>query len=309
MRLAARAERSDILVLRDKDANTAWSAASDGTLEERIYYCHNWRGDVVALIDDTADQVEQVRYSSYGLPFGLPMGDSDSDGDLDSTDTNQIQSWIDASAYDVRGILRYYNVFNVEQCDGIVTPPLPEAHHFQPIERCESVVESMPNRPDIEHQEARAYYRPSTDTVNMPRPALFVGPEPYYATLYHELTHATGHSSRLNRPGAVKAAAFGSADYSREELVAEMGAAFICGHCSKVGTSASLSNTIEAALASRAQGGLLKRCCMTPHPCSSFSRQPSTKTCERGRSTPTERRSRPPSRQRRRRSSAGIAQR
>ncbi len=62
------------MILRDKDANIAWSAASDGTLEERIYYCLNWRGDVVALIDDTADQVEQVRYSSYGVPFGLPMG-------------------------------------------------------------------------------------------------------------------------------------------------------------------------------------------------------------------------------------------
>lgn len=63
-------------MLRDEDANPdgvgTWSAASDGTLEERLYYCQNWRGDVVALIDDTADQVEQARYSAYGVSFGLP---------------------------------------------------------------------------------------------------------------------------------------------------------------------------------------------------------------------------------------------
>ncbi|MCH8342427.1 MAG: RHS repeat-associated core domain-containing protein [Planctomycetes bacterium] len=95
----------DTVVLRDKDANTAWSTASDGTLEERIYYCHNWRGDVVALIDDTADQVEQVRYSSYGVPFGLPKGDTDGDGDLDTTDVNQIRTWVNSAQYDVRGDL------------------------------------------------------------------------------------------------------------------------------------------------------------------------------------------------------------
>ena len=128
-------------------------------------------------------------------------------------------------------ILRYYNVFNVDQCDGIDAPALPKAHDFQPIQRCESVVQGMPKQPTIEHREARAYYRPSTDTVNMPRPELFVGSEEYYSTLFHELSHATGHPSRLDRPGAANTAAFGSADYSREELVAEMGAAFLSGHC------------------------------------------------------------------------------
>jgi RHS repeat-associated protein len=95
----------DTVILRDKDANTSWDTESDGTLEERIYYCHNWRSDVVALVTDTGAQVEQVRYSAYGVPFGLRAGDVDSDGDVDSADTNQIQTWIDASAYDVRGDL------------------------------------------------------------------------------------------------------------------------------------------------------------------------------------------------------------
>ena len=94
----------DTVILRDKDANTDWDAASDGTLEERIYYMHNWRADVVALVGDTGKlQVEQVRYSSYGIPFGLPAGDANSDGRVTTADTDQIQTWIDASTYDVRG--------------------------------------------------------------------------------------------------------------------------------------------------------------------------------------------------------------
>ena len=90
------------VVLRNKDANTAWTSASDGTLEERIYLCQNWRGDVSALVYANGDQVEQVRYSPYGTPFGLPGGDTDSDGDCDSPDVTQIQAWINAAAYDVR---------------------------------------------------------------------------------------------------------------------------------------------------------------------------------------------------------------
>ena len=128
--------------------------------------------------------------------------------------------------------LKYYTAFNAVQTEGVEFPPVPKPRgDFEPIAACEGIVSGMPRSPTIEHRESRAFYRPSTDTVNMPRPSMFIGPEPYYATLYHELTHATGHSSRLNRLGATEAVAFGSADYSREELVAEMGAAFICWHC------------------------------------------------------------------------------
>ena len=128
-------------------------------------------------------------------------------------------------------LLRYYSVFNSDQCDGVTVPTDPDAHDWEPIQRCEQVVADMPKRPTIDHGEPRAWYRPAADTVNMPRRDLFVGAAEYHSTLFHELTHATGHRSRLNRSGIEKIAAFGSADYSREELVAEMGAAFLCGHC------------------------------------------------------------------------------
>ncbi|MDA2931250.1 zincin-like metallopeptidase domain-containing protein [Acidobacteria bacterium AH-259-O06] len=131
-------------------------------------------------------------------------------------------------------VLRYYNVFNVDQCEDIPAekiPPLENGREFHPIKEAENTVQVMPQRPKIEHRDAQAYYRPSSDTVNMPQPELFQSSEEYYSTLFHELTHSTGHQSRLNRLDTDNLAPFGSKDYSQEELVAEMGAAFLCGHC------------------------------------------------------------------------------
>jgi len=129
--------------------------------------------------------------------------------------------------------LRYYRVFNVEQCEGIEAPALKlpggACGGFSPIEAAERIVQTMPKAPAIVTGEPRAYYRPATDTVNMPARELFESGEGYYTTLFHELTHSTGHASRLSRPGVGDVAAFGSQTYSREELIAEMGAAYLCG--------------------------------------------------------------------------------
>ena len=127
-------------------------------------------------------------------------------------------------------LLRYYNVFNAEQCEGLNIPQLETAaREFAPIEVCMMTVAAMPNAPEIKHEQPKAFYVPSMDYVNMPKPESFTSAEGYYSVLYHELTHATGHMSRLNRPGITKHNGFGSADYGREELIAEMGAAFLCG--------------------------------------------------------------------------------
>ncbi len=129
-------------------------------------------------------------------------------------------------------LLRYYTVFNLEQCTGIKTPVMTEKGPFTPIEFCEKVIGNMPQRPVMTHGEPRAYYRPLGDSVNMPRPELFDGPEEYYSTLFHELTHSTGHESRLNRHKEEHTnCLFGSPEYSKEELCAEMGAAFLCCVC------------------------------------------------------------------------------
>jgi len=125
-------------------------------------------------------------------------------------------------------ILRYYTVFNVEQCEGIALPA-EAARTFEPIAECERIVRSIANGPRIDQQGSQAFYRPSSDTVVTPRPELFDSAPLFYSVLFHELTHSTGHSSRLARKGITDVAMFGSHEYSREELIAEMGAAFLCG--------------------------------------------------------------------------------
>jgi antirestriction protein ArdC len=123
-------------------------------------------------------------------------------------------------------LLRYYTVFNLEQCEGIKSPDTVRV--IPPIEQCETIVNSMPNRPGFE-QDSRAFYRPSTDTVGMPARSAFDSAEKYYSTFFHELSHSTGHPSRVGREGIMEHNPFGSEDYSKEELVAEMGAAMLCG--------------------------------------------------------------------------------
>jgi len=128
-------------------------------------------------------------------------------------------------------VLRFYSVFNIAQIDGIDAPDAPEPvnANFEPIAEAERIMLGMPKPPLIVHGEPRAFYRPAADTVNLPRPDLFAEPEEYYSTAFHELTHATGHESRLNRRPSSEIRFFGDREYSQEELVAEMGAAFLCG--------------------------------------------------------------------------------
>ena len=93
----------DLVAFREKDTDAKWYEESDGIYEERLYYCQTEHGDVVALVTAAGGQREMDRYSAYGVPFGLPEGDSNSDGIADATDRTIIQGWINTSAYDVRG--------------------------------------------------------------------------------------------------------------------------------------------------------------------------------------------------------------
>ena len=97
-----------------------------------------------------------------------------------------------------------------------------------PIAGCEHIVAGMPSPPAIRHGGNRACYWPGIDQISMPKRETFVSSEAYYSTLYHELCHSTGHPDRLNRKTLVAGAPFRSPVYSREELTAEMGAAFLC---------------------------------------------------------------------------------
>lgn len=128
-------------------------------------------------------------------------------------------------------LLRYYNVWNVEQTEGVTYPELvTDTNVFASIDAAEKIISAMPNKPLIEHMGSRAYYNPRQDAVTLPKLTSFESAEEYYSTAFHELSHSTMHESRLDRKVKDEVHKFGDEEYSKEELVAEMGASFLCGH-------------------------------------------------------------------------------
>jgi len=120
-------------------------------------------------------------------------------------------------------MMRFYWLFNTAQVEGLQEVPTVE----QEAVPAASIVKNMPTAPTIKHGMAAAFYDPAQDSIGLPDMARFNSQADYYGTLYHELTHSTGHKSRLDR---LTSASFGSEAYSAEELVAEMGSAFLCGY-------------------------------------------------------------------------------
>lgn len=129
-------------------------------------------------------------------------------------------------------LVRYYRVWNVLQTEGVAVPEsstLPCIGAAQVS--ADSVVSRMPSPPVIRHDGgARAFYRPSSDSIHLPPREAFHDADVYRATLFHELVHSTGHPTRLARPAVTDGALFGDHAYSEEELVAEIGAAYLCAH-------------------------------------------------------------------------------
>lgn len=127
-------------------------------------------------------------------------------------------------------ILKYYRVFHIDDTEGIQakypTKELELIHNFNPIEKAENTAKSYCDRSGVRlivKKSNSAFYRPSTDSVTVPLREQFSEVSEFYSTLFHELTHSTGHPSRLNR---LKNCIHNAGEsYSREELVAEIGAA------------------------------------------------------------------------------------
>ena len=126
-------------------------------------------------------------------------------------------------------LLRIYNVFNASQCEGLDMLPTAEEIPIVAAKPAD-IVAKMPQPPTIKHGMTQAFYSPSADEVGMPERERFENEAGYYATLFHELIHSTGHKSRLHRSTLIENTGFGSDPYSREELIAELGGAFLCGH-------------------------------------------------------------------------------
>jgi len=154
-----------------------------------------------------------------------------------------------------RFLLRYYRVFNLEQCElpQTVLDKLPktEAYEHDPIDTAEQIIAEMPNRPEIQYTGSKAFYTSITDRITLPPRELFTSAEEFYATALHETVHSSGSEKRLAREGICEAVPFGSPVYSKEELVAEFGAAYLCAE-------AGISNEVIHNLASYVAGWLKK---------------------------------------------------
>lgn len=126
------------------------------------------------------------------------------------------------------GFLIYYNIFNVEQTEGI-TDYVNELPEFVDLIDCEKITDNMPDAPEINFGGRKATYNIETDEIKLPNKNTFHSPAEFYAVKYHELIHSTGAEKRLNRPELVetKGMFLGGDNYSNEELTAEIGASFL----------------------------------------------------------------------------------
>jgi len=140
--------------------------------------------------------------------------------------------------------LRYFNVFHIDQCEGLTAKHTQELPNTVAADRAaEAIIAGYIQKSGVRlhHEQGdRAFYRPATDSITLPLLAQFKQVAEYYSTAFHEMVHSTGHKTRLDR--LEKTAFFGSEAYSKEELIAEIGAATLVNHAG-LETSRSFRNS------------------------------------------------------------------
>ena len=123
-------------------------------------------------------------------------------------------------------------MFNLDQIDGIEPPAREPRPAFQAIEDAERILQASPAR--IIEGGPKAFYQPTTDTIHLPAREDFISPEAFYSVALHEATHSTGHASRLARDFSGR---FGDSAYAFEELIAELGSAFLNADLGIIGST------------------------------------------------------------------------
>ena len=224
----------DMVIEGLENGTVAWQKTWKGVSPVNVFSEREYRGFNILYLSFACEQF------GYKYPlFGTFKQISDAGGSVKKGEkSHPIVYWKVTDENDLEDTKRftpfYYNVFNLEQAKDIDIQKY-NAQFSQkdnnPLEMCEKVIQYMPNPPRMVHDDStRAFFRPSDDLVNVPEMKCFESSETYYATTFHELGHATGHSSRLNR-FEDNNSIFGRNSYDYEELVAEMTATFLCSHC------------------------------------------------------------------------------
>ena len=170
-----------------------------------------------------------------------------------------------------RKYLKGYTVFHASQIEGVEFPEpqnVPELPTSAACDRAREIVAAMPKAPTMHEGSAVPCYRPSTDSVHMPERRFFTSEEAYYSTLFHECCHSTGHGSRLARRSllenkGIDAEGEERKTYAEEELVAEMGASFLCAHAGIIeaeieNSAAYLQGWIDALKSKDAKGWIIR---------------------------------------------------
>lgn len=157
-----------------------------------------------------------LRKGSKGVPILFVKTDTKTERGLDGQDVVREVA-----------VVRCYHVFNAEDVEGLKLPDVGLRNDGVGVAKAEALLGGVRPAPRIVEGTAAAYAS-DVDVITLPPRASFDSMADYYSTAFHELTHWTGHSSRLNRATLVQAVPFGSPVYSQEELVAEMGAGFLC---------------------------------------------------------------------------------
>jgi antirestriction protein ArdC len=125
-------------------------------------------------------------------------------------------------------VLKYYNVFRADDCEGLHFSAEKDKKIVNPIAEAQALIDGYKNPPKYTNIGDRAYYRPSTDELNMPMIEAFTSEAFYYSTFFHEAVHSTGAEKRLGRDMTGTRKGGGSGNYAFEELIAELGAVFLC---------------------------------------------------------------------------------
>lgn len=163
------------------------------------------------------------------------------DKETDSSNGNLSEAREEKPKY----VLRYYRVFHISQVDGVKPLELAKLpRSVFPDEDAEAVFRNYLDLDGVHFEESpsnEAFYSPSQDLIHLPLMSQFQDVAEYYSTVFHEAVHSTGHADRLNREGLRKVS-FGSETYSKEELIAETGSAFLC-HILGISTDSSVKNS------------------------------------------------------------------
>ena len=143
-------------------------------------------------------------------------------------------------------LLKYYSVFHISQCEGMkprFASSMLGHSNLQPDKRADQILQNYIDCSGVrlrKQQSNRAYYSPAMDEIVVPEISQFTDVSEYYSTAYHEAVHSTGHPKRLNRITDI--AQYGSESYSKEELIAELGASYLV-HTTGLETKSSFQNS------------------------------------------------------------------